>query len=229
MRFEVELLDVVELGEVPAGVGRAVLLELASASACRGSCGPRGTGRAGPGVLDEAVDGVDGGERLARARRHLDERAGLVAGERALQARDRLDLAVAQVPVRRAAAAPGGGRGASSGCASHARSVSGRWKREHGPAARARVALVAEVRLASRSTRRRTAAAAGRAGRSSASPSRYLADCSATPESVVPAGLASTTPTALPSDEEQVVGRARRRAGTRGRPRRAPAAQVHRL
>ena len=46
----------------------------------------------GPGELDQPVDEADGGEGLAAACGHLDQGAGLVAGERPLQATDGDDL-----------------------------------------------------------------------------------------------------------------------------------------
>ena len=91
-----EVLDVVELGELAAGVGRDELLELGHGLAAEIGAVHQEEDALGAGVLDEPVGEGAGGEGLARAGGHLDERARMGGGEGLL--RDSViafDLAVA--------------------------------------------------------------------------------------------------------------------------------------
>ena len=58
-------------------------------SAARGCCGPRGTAPASPRRTCEPVAGIHRRERLAAAGPHLDQRAGVVLGQRPLEVLDR--------------------------------------------------------------------------------------------------------------------------------------------
>ena len=109
-----EALDVVQLGEEPVAVGGAVALELLLGLLPEVAAVHQEEHPARAAVLDEPVDGRDGGDRLARAGRHLDQRAGAVLLEGTLEVRHRLDLVrVERVRIERRqrlqARAEGGG------------------------------------------------------------------------------------------------------------------------
>ncbi len=90
------MLDVVELGELAAVVGGDVLLELFERLAPQVGAVHQEEHAPGAAELDEPVDAADGGVGLAAAGGHLDQRAGMVGGQRLLEVGDGLDLAVAQ-------------------------------------------------------------------------------------------------------------------------------------
>jgi hypothetical protein len=83
-----EVLDVVELGELAPVVGRGEGLELLERLAPEVGPVDQEEDAARAGVLDQPVRDVGGGEGLARAGRHLDERAGAARGQRVLQVAD---------------------------------------------------------------------------------------------------------------------------------------------
>ena len=95
-----EVLDVVKLGELAAGVGRDELLELSHGLAAEIGAVHEEKDAPGAGELDEPIGEGAGGEGLARAGGHLDERARAGLGEGFFEIGDGLDLAVAH---------PGGG------------------------------------------------------------------------------------------------------------------------
>ena len=76
-----EMLDVVDLGELAAGVGRDELLELGHGLAAEIGAVDEEQDALGPGVLDEPVGEAARGVGLARAGGHLDERARMGGGE----------------------------------------------------------------------------------------------------------------------------------------------------
>jgi hypothetical protein len=80
------MLDVVELGEEAAGVGRAETVELVARLLAEVGAVHEEEDAAGAGVLDEPVGGGAGGGGLARAGGHLDERPRAVFGKGLLEA-----------------------------------------------------------------------------------------------------------------------------------------------
>ena len=95
------MLDVVELGELAAGVGGDELLELGEGLAAEIGAVDEEKDVARVAVFDEAIGEGAGGEGLARAGGHLDEGARLRFGEGFLQAADGFDAADADVACRR--------------------------------------------------------------------------------------------------------------------------------
>ena len=91
-----EALDVVELGELAVVVVRQVGHEFLLGLLAEVLRVDQEQDALGIGVLEQAIDGCDGGEGLAGAGGHLDERAGPVVLEGFFQIFDRRDLAVAQ-------------------------------------------------------------------------------------------------------------------------------------
>ncbi len=81
MRVGAQVLDVVQLGELAAVVRGGVLLELVEGLPRQ--VGPVHQEQHAPDAaeLDQPVDLRDGGEGLAAAGRHLDQRAGPVLGQ----------------------------------------------------------------------------------------------------------------------------------------------------
>ncbi len=111
-----EVLDVVELGEFPAVVRRRVLLELLERLPAQVGAVHEEEHPPGAAVLDQAIGRGDGGKRLAAPGGHLDEGAGAVLLERALEALDRpaLDVPEARRQQLRQVLKPGAeGRGAA--------------------------------------------------------------------------------------------------------------------
>ena len=139
-----EVLDVVELGELAAGVGRDELVELAHGLLAEIGAVHEEQDALGPGVLDQAVGEAAGGVGLARAGGHLDERAGMVGGEGLLPDAVMPSIWQSRMPFLRGSGCAVGIAASRarrvSGSASHAASVSGRWKektrRERGSGSR---------------------------------------------------------------------------------------------
>ena len=77
-----QVLDGVFLGELVAVVRADELLELVERLLAQVVAVHQEQDALGLGELDEPVAEVDGGERLAAAGRHLDQRAGPIVGER---------------------------------------------------------------------------------------------------------------------------------------------------
>ena len=127
-----QVLDDVEAREIAAVVGRDEGLELAQRLVAEIVAIDQEQDAPGAGVLDQPVAEVAGGEGLAAAGRHLDQRARVVGGERALQVLDRLDLAVAQARGDQRRHLLQAARGACGPWASHSASVSGLWKANTG-------------------------------------------------------------------------------------------------
>ena len=86
------MLDVVQLRELAAVVRRREALELLERLPAEVRAVDEEEDAARVGVLDEAVGDVGGRERLARSRRHLDQRPWAVVGEGALEVANRGDL-----------------------------------------------------------------------------------------------------------------------------------------
>ena len=95
-----EVLDVVKLGEKTARVRRAVAVELVAGLLAEVRAVHEEEDAAGAGVFDQAIGERAGGEGLARAGRHVDERARSVLGEGFFEAGDGFDLAIAHA-IRR--------------------------------------------------------------------------------------------------------------------------------
>ena len=95
--LRVEVLDVVKLGELAAVVGRDELLEFFQGLVAEVAAVDEEEDAARAGVLDEAVDEVDGGVGLAAAGGHLDEGAAFVGGEGVLEVADGFDLCGPQI------------------------------------------------------------------------------------------------------------------------------------
>jgi hypothetical protein len=89
-----EVLDVVNGGELPAVIGQHVLIKLGLRLPAEIRPVHEEEDALGLGELDEAVGKGAGGEGLAGASSHLDERARVVRGEGLLQAGIGLDLAI---------------------------------------------------------------------------------------------------------------------------------------
>ena len=87
--------DVVQLGELPTSLGRDELLKLGGRLAAQIRAVHKKQHASCARVLDQRVDECAGRVRLARAGRHLDERARPRGGERLLETRDRFDLTAA--------------------------------------------------------------------------------------------------------------------------------------
>ena len=92
----VQVLDDVGLHELAAGAGRLVVLVLLQRLVAEVVAVDQEQDAPGLGVLEQAPTERAGGEGLARARGHLDQRARVVVRERGFQAVDGVDLAVAQ-------------------------------------------------------------------------------------------------------------------------------------
>ena len=75
MLFDWQVLDVVQLGELAAVVGRDVLLELLERLPAQVGAVDQEEDALRLAELDQPVDGGDGGEGLAAAGRHLDQGA----------------------------------------------------------------------------------------------------------------------------------------------------------
>ena len=89
-------LDVVELGEQPAGPGRAIGLELLERLSTQIVAIDEEQDAPRIGMGEQAVGERRGGEGLACPRRHSHERARPIAAERRFQPLDRVHLAVSQ-------------------------------------------------------------------------------------------------------------------------------------
>ena len=87
-----QVLDVVQLGELAAVVGGVEALELLERLPAQVGPVDQEQDPAGPGVADQPVGDVGGGEGLARPGRHLDQRPGVVALEAGLEVLDRRHL-----------------------------------------------------------------------------------------------------------------------------------------
>ena len=95
-------LDGVQLGEPAVVVRGAEALELLLGLLAEVAPVDEEQHAARAGVADEAVDRRDGGDRLAGAGGHLDQRARMAAPERPLQVGHRLDLrGIEEVPFQR--------------------------------------------------------------------------------------------------------------------------------
>ncbi len=143
-----QALDVVQLGELAAVVGRRVLLELLQRLAPEVGAVDQEQHALHAAELDHAVDGGDRRPRLAAAGRHLDQRSRPVVGQRLLQVADRPRLHVPQVrvmerrhrPQRRAQRSSAGrrlvvrqrGASAERRAPIQPANVSGRWKLNSG-------------------------------------------------------------------------------------------------
>ena len=88
-RFDLQVLDVVELGELAAVVGSCVLLEFLEGLPAQVASINQEQDTAGIGKLDQAIDRADRGEGLAAACGHLDQGPGSVGGEGLFQVPDR--------------------------------------------------------------------------------------------------------------------------------------------
>ena len=94
------MLDVIDLGELAAGVGGDELVELALGLLAEVGTVDEEKDAAGAGELDQPIGEGAGGVGLAGAGGHLDERAGAVGGEGFLKGGDGLDLALAEMGGR---------------------------------------------------------------------------------------------------------------------------------
>ena len=88
--------DGVEFGELAVVVGRGEGEELLLGLLAEVARVDEEEDAADAGVLEQAVDRRDGGERFSRAGGHLDEGAGAGILKGDIEIGDRLDLAVAQ-------------------------------------------------------------------------------------------------------------------------------------
>jgi len=111
------VLDVVEVGEFAAGVGRDELVEFIPRLRAEAGAIDQEEDALCPGVFDEAVGRGAGGEGLAGAGGHLDERARFRLGEGLLEVCDAFHLAVTHA---------GGGEGMSERQLCQTRSQGGR-------------------------------------------------------------------------------------------------------
>ena len=91
------MLDVVNLGELAAGIGRDELLKLGHGLATKIGAIHEKQHALRSGVLDEAVSEAARGVGLARAGGHLDERTRVGCGKRLFEIRDAFDLAGAEI------------------------------------------------------------------------------------------------------------------------------------
>ena len=144
-----EMLNVVEFGELAAGIGRDELLELGGGLTTEIGSIHEEENTASPRILDEPIGEGTGGVGLARARGHLDEGAGFGFCKRFLKTCDGFDLALAH---------PGGGEGMREGhlgqpVAQGSRlgqplgQCLGSMKTEHATGTRLRIAFIAEERF----------------------------------------------------------------------------------
>ena len=92
-------LDVVQLGEPAIVVGRPIVRELLLGLLAEVGPVDEEQHAARPGELDEPVERRDGQHGLAAARRHLDERARPVLGQRSLEVSE-YRLTCGSTPVR---------------------------------------------------------------------------------------------------------------------------------
>ena len=209
------MLDVVQLGELAAVVGRDVLLELLEGLPAEVAAVHQEQDAAGVGELDQAVDRRDGRERLAAAGGHLDQGAGAVVGERVLQVADRPRSWAGQRPLRRQIGrhrsrrrACGAGGLSGNSAAQPGGQRLGPVEVEDAAAARLGVEPVGEAGLhAGALVQERQRAAVGREGVREARRCTWRPAIS-TPVRVVPAFFASIDPGGLAVDVEQVVGEA---------------------
>ena len=125
------MLDVVELGELAAGVGRDELVKLGEGLAPEIGAVDEEEDAARAGVFDEAIGERAGGESLAGAGGHLDQGARLILGEGFFEVGDGFDVAnphsLHWIRMREWHF----GQARARGCrvlSSHSASVSGRWK-----------------------------------------------------------------------------------------------------
>ncbi len=95
-RVRLQVLDVVQLGELAPVIGGAVLVELLERLPAQVVAVHQEQHPFGFGEFDQPVDETDRGVGLARAGRHLDQGARFVLGERMLQVGDGLDLRLPQ-------------------------------------------------------------------------------------------------------------------------------------
>src|SRR5258708_5504537 len=89
------MLHVVQLREEAAGIRRAVPGELVTGLLAEVGTVDQEEHALRAGVLDEAIDFGAGGERLSRARGHVNERPRPALRERVFESANRLDLAIA--------------------------------------------------------------------------------------------------------------------------------------
>ncbi len=87
-----QVLDVVELGELAPVVGRRERLELLARLASEVRAVDEEQDTPGSRVLDQPVGDIRGRERLAGARRHLDQRPRPVGRQRLFEVADRGEL-----------------------------------------------------------------------------------------------------------------------------------------
>ena len=91
-RVRLQVLDVVQLGELAPVVGRAVLVELLERLAAQVAAIYQEEHAFGFGKLDQPVNETDCRVGLARPGSHLDQGTGLIPGEGLLQIVDGLHL-----------------------------------------------------------------------------------------------------------------------------------------
>ena len=199
-----EPVDVVELGELPAVVGCLVVLELGHRLLGQVVAVDQEQDAVEAAVLEQPVGQRHGGVGLARAGGHLHEAAveALLAQAR-LDAVDRGDLRGAQRLARPAAAGRGPCR-ATSGARSSLRlrtsaRVAGLGEVEDPPRARVGIEAVGEVGLGAAGLEHERQPSVLRQRREADVGGQPVgvrrADCHSTPDSGVPSGLASITPT----------------------------------
>ncbi len=94
-----QVLDDVFLAELEVVVGRKVLVEFLLGLAPEVATIDQEQHATGAGELDQAVDEADGGEGLAAAGSHLDQRARLVGGEAGFEVFHCLDLGGPKLPT----------------------------------------------------------------------------------------------------------------------------------
>ncbi|KYC51213.1 MAG: hypothetical protein AMQ22_01349 [Candidatus Methanofastidiosum methylothiophilum] len=141
-----KMLDVVEVGEPAAVVGRDVLLELAPGLAAEIVAVHEEQDAPGAGMLDEPIAERDRGESLAAARGHLNQRARPGLRERRFEIGDGFDLAAAQAGGHQRRQ-PGQAAAQGVGLREPLAQNLGPVEREDAARARVGVALVPEERL----------------------------------------------------------------------------------
>ena len=94
--MRVQLLHNIRIGKTIAGAGRLKCLKLAQGLIAQVVAVDQEQDATRTGVLDKSVAERTRGKRLARPRRHLDQRAGLVTSERFFKIRNGLGLTVAK-------------------------------------------------------------------------------------------------------------------------------------
>ena len=95
-----EQLDVVDLGELAPIAGNAELLELIEGLAAESAAVHQEENAPGASEGDQAVDEVAGGEGLSAAHGHVDEGAGVVAGEGLFEVRNDAVLMIPKALAR---------------------------------------------------------------------------------------------------------------------------------